>query len=230
MDPFRDSRAGMSSPLVRFLLAGAAVLALLVLSFVPVHSTPALRSSSSAALAGSAALPSGLSGSVLWNGVPTTPADSPSSAIATSFGTVVTLGYSWAWLGTAPAGYGITHAQLRVLFLGQSVWTKDLQLEPARNATLGAVNLTSDLTSSQYLLEGVYIVEADLVSDNQGQVWSEQFYVHVQAPNHLTAAGIGLGALAVYEVVQLARVGPHALPKERMTTKVEPEKAPKELP
>jgi hypothetical protein len=220
---------------VRTLVATVALLALMTLSFLPLHSTPAARPASLTPLSGASPLAGGgLDANVLWNGVPTAPASSPSSAIGTSFGNLVTLWFSWGWtagsLLPAVPGYGIAHAQLRVLYLGQSVWMKDLQLEPPRDATFGAVNLTSDLTSSQYLLEGVYLVEADLVSDNRGQVWSEQFYVHVTAPNHLTAANLGLGALAVYEVVQLARVGPHALPKERMTTKVEPEKPSKGAP
>ena len=165
--------------------------------------------------------------SVLWNGVDAGRANSPSSAIAASIGDVVTVTFLWNWSGAGAAPYSISNLRLHVLFFSQSVYTKDQAFNPARAPTNGSFDLTSDLTASRYLLEGIFLISAEIVSDSSGTVWSEQFYVHVTAPYHLVAATLGLGALLVYELVQLVRVGPHALPKGRLKTQVVEESAPK---
>ncbi|MCI4356964.1 MAG: hypothetical protein L3K18_07485 [Thermoplasmata archaeon] len=154
------------------------------------------------------------SASAAWNGHPVAFATSAGHAISTSFGAPVTIEFQWNCPGTTGCGFGITDAILHVLYLGQVVWTKDQGFSsPGMPAVQGQYNLTSDLTGSKYLVEGLFLVQAVLLTNGGGGSWSQSFYVQVSAPNHVTVAVIGLGVLALYEVTALLRVGPHALPK-----------------
>ncbi len=212
----------------RVLVCAVAVLALVVL-LVPLGAAHTISNGARAAAGhATASETANFAGTVLWNGAATASATSPSSAIQTSFGQVATVTFSWSWTGSGAPPFGVSNNRLHVLFFGVSVFTKDQAFQPAKSAATGSYALTSDLTSSRYLLEGIFLLDAQIISDAGKIVWSETFYVLVTEPYHLVAANIGLAALAIYEVVQLVRVGPHALPKGTLKTKVESEPAPVE--
>jgi hypothetical protein len=161
-----------------------------------------------------------------WNGHPAAPATTAANAIPTSFGAPVTIQFRWGCTMFTGCGYGITHAVLHVLYLGQVVWTKDQAFSPATPAFEGEYNLTSDLTASKYLVEGLFLVQAILLTNADGASWSQSFYVHVAATDHLTVATVGLGVLAAYEVASLLLVGPHGLPKRPKHSEAPPTSPP----
>ncbi|HKV89687.1 MAG TPA: hypothetical protein VJQ43_00625 [Thermoplasmata archaeon] len=200
------------------------VLTALVSSLVPITNSgaggvPHLLPAESAA--------TGFSGSATWNGRAVATAGSPGSAISTSFGSSITVGFVWgATAGASAPSFGITDAILHVVYLGQNVWTKDQAFSPAMSAVSGQYNLSNDFTGSRYLVEGLFLIQLVLLSDSHGQVWSESFYVHVVASNHLTAATLALALLCVYEIVVLVRVGAEDLP----ATSPRPDPAPTSPP
>jgi len=188
------------------LVLGAGALLLLPLSSAGAVGTPSPGATASAV--------AGFSADATWNGHPVAPADTPAHALSTSFGAPITVAFRWASAGGASgASPGVTDLLLHVVYLGQNLWTKDQGLNGSLSTPSGQYNLTSDLTGSRYLVEGLFVIQLVILAGPHGQLWAESFYVHVLAPNHLTAATIGLGLLCAYEVFALLRVGPHGVPK-----------------
>jgi hypothetical protein len=195
------------------------LLGVTALSMAPVaHLAPGPRTIVNSAPPGSPIF----SANASWNGHPVAAATAAANAIPTSFGAPVTIQFRWGCQMVTGCGYGITDAVLHVLYLGQVVWTKDQAFSPATPAFQGEYNLTSDLTASKYLVEGLFLVQAILLTNAPGASWSQSFYVHVTATDHLTVATVGLGVLAVYEVASLLLVGPHGLPKRPKQSEVTP--------
>lgn len=201
-------------------LLPAMILGVVALCLVPVSSAgPGLTQGSTPIRSSTP----GFTASAAWNGEAVAGASSPGSAISTSFGSPINIQFVWSNVPSpTSASFGITDAVLHVVYLGQNVWTKDQAFNPALASSSGQYNLSSDLTGSRYFVEGLFLVQAVLLSNSQGQVWSESFYVHVVAPYHIVAATIGLGLLGLYEVIALVRVGPHALPKAASQPVAEP--------
>ncbi|MCI4332022.1 MAG: hypothetical protein L3K19_09310 [Thermoplasmata archaeon] len=151
-----------------------------------------------------------ITGALTYNGQPTANASGPTSALGISFNTPATVEFFWQAAGgkiSQPLSISIQTAELRVYFLGLSVWTKDQTLSPPSVSPKGTVNLTADFTLNRYLLEGLYELSGSLIEPNGTVAWSENFYLKVMAPNHLTAVNLGLGLVAVYEAYTIATVG-----------------------
>jgi hypothetical protein len=153
----------------------------------------------------------GFSASASWNGASIASASTPSTAITTSFGSPVAVNFTWFSGPGVTEPFAITDAVVHILYLGQQAWTKDQAFTPPMSAGTGSYSLSSDLTESRYLVEGLFLIQADLLSNTNGTVWSQSFYVNVLAPYHFTVAALALGIIGLYELVSLARVGPHAL-------------------
>jgi len=148
----------------------------------------------------------GIVATVFWNGAPAAPAHSASSAISTSFANTARVEFTWAWGGSGlGATFAIGEARLNLIFLGQPAWTTGEVFQPARAAAFGSYNQSVDLTGDRYLLEGLYEVQVILFSDSHTEVWSETFFLHAEAPYHLTAVNLGLVGLAAYSVAELFR-------------------------
>jgi hypothetical protein len=162
------------------------------------------------------------SASATWNGISIASASTPGSAISASFGSPATVNFTW-FTGASPTAnatspFAITDAILHIVYLGQAVWTKDQAFSPPLSAGSGSYSLSADLTATRYLVEGLFQVQAVLLSNTQGAVWTQTFFVNVVAPYHFTVAVLALGLLAIYELVSLARVGPLAVPKPKVGT------------
>jgi hypothetical protein len=196
--------------------AGLALVALLLPSLAAAQPAPAgeiTRVSSSSP---------GFAAFVLWNGQSTVGATSPSSALSANFGTVATAFYEWNWTGAGSSPpFSVAHLRLTVLYFGQPAWTKDQAFQPAMSARQGQFNVTSDLTEVRYILQGVYEVEASIVSFSGATVWSEDFYLKTAAPYDLTIATVALAAIALYEIYYLVTIGPRALPRGTVKTTAE---------
>lgn len=190
-------------------LALAALTVLGVLGVVP--TAAALPMSERSAVLGTSV--AGFVGDATWNGRDVSTAATPAHAIGITFDQSDLLHLSWYTQG-APSGvpFAITDAILRIQYFGQIVWTRDQVFNPAASAGVGDANLTTDLSQNHYLIEGLYLLEVELVSDTRGTVWSASFYVHATAAYQATAATVALAGLLLYELVALARVGPYGLP------------------
>lgn len=149
-------------------------------------------------------------GSLTYDGQPTANASTAGSALSANFNKPVNVEFFWNASGgkiNQPLSIPIQTARLQVYYLGLSVYTKDQTLSPPSVASKGSVNLTADFTLNRYLIEGVYELSGTLIQPNGTNVWSENFYLKISAPWHLTAANIGLGLVGVYEVYSIATVG-----------------------
>ncbi len=196
------------------------VLLVVAVALLPWLAVPASANSPTSTGAGAApraAGAPGFSATVTWNGQNVAGAGTAASAIPTSFGDPASVVFSWSQGGPSllSASESVSSVQLHVVYLGQQVWSRDQVFQPADARAIDNTTLGADLTSGQYLIEGVYEVTAQIVSVGNGTLWSENFFLHVTAPDQLTLATVGLALIAAYELYSLARVGPHAAPRRR---------------
>ncbi|HLY76457.1 MAG TPA: hypothetical protein VKT21_01070 [Thermoplasmata archaeon] len=153
-----------------------------------------------------------VNGVVYWNGVDTTTAPNPSSAISWSFSTVANVRYVWTG---PPTGTGVSQAFLVVLFLGFPAYTKQEVQTVASGPVGGTITMTYDLTQFKWYLQGVYELHAYLENPAGNSLWSETFYVRVTQPYDLVVATVGLLLLTVAELYMIATVGARAADRTR---------------
>lgn len=173
------------------------LLAFFVLSSSPVL-PPALRPASSGPL----------TATVLFDGVNIVNHDTVGSAIVTNFSGAFSTAFTWTPTGSG--GLTVTQAEIQLLFFGTSIATSSGQF-----LKLGAnsYTLSSDFTQNRYIYEGVYEIVATL-SNNGTTLYSQGFYVWIQATDHLTIINIVLILLLILEVYEVAALGRMKIPKQ----------------
>lgn len=154
----------------------------------------------------------GFTGTVTWNGLPTSTAPNANSAISWTFTNVATVVFSW----TGPAGgAGVSQAFLVVLFLGFPAYTKQQVESSPLPSSGGSISMTYDLTEFKWYLQGLYQLHAYLEDPSGNSLWSELFYVRVAQPYSIVVTTVGLLLLTVAELYMIATVGPRVFDKTR---------------
>ncbi len=184
----------------------------LVLVFLAPYGVGLMAQARDTAPAVSPSSPGTVNGVVYWNGLDTTTAPNPSSAISWSFSTVATVRYVWTG---PPSGTGVSQAFLVILFLGFPAYTKQEVQTIASGPVGGTITMTYDLTQFKWYLQGVYELHAYLENPAGSTLWSETFYVRVTQPYDLVVATVGLLLLTVAELYMIATVGPRAADRTR---------------
>jgi hypothetical protein len=158
---------------------------------------------------------SGVQASVTWNGVSVDSADSISSAISTNFASTIDLHYSWSSVTVVgilggPL-YNISDARLQMFYFGYALATRDVLDASPSAATSGSFDMEWDPGVLQWLLAGTYGITVSLLAPNGTTVWSEPFFIHVNAPGGVGAIiPILLIVIGIYEIYELARSGRQA--------------------
>lgn len=178
-----------------------AVLAFMMLS-ASVAPAPQLR----------AASPGPVSATVLFDGVNVASHDSLGSAIATSFSGTFTTQFIWSSPLSSPST--VTQGEVQILFFGAAVGTSTQQQLQSGS---GNFTLKSDFSQNQYIYEGVYEIVATL-SDNGTTLLTQDFFIWVQATDHLTIANIVLILVILLEIYQIAALGRAKIPKTPAST------------
>jgi hypothetical protein len=182
-------------------LAGVTVALALVLGLVLVTS-PASPVSVRAASSGP------LSASVLFDGVNVGSHSTLGSAIVTNFsGTFSTF---FAWNSTGPAPVTVTQAEIQLLFFGTAIGTSSGQFV---RQSPNSYTLRSDFSQNRYIYEGAYEIQATLQS-NGTTLFTQDFFIWIQATDHLTIVNIVLIALILLEIYEVAALGRVKLPKQ----------------
>jgi len=197
------------------LAAAFAVLFVLVLgATAPVSSVSApLRTASS----------SSVTSTVVFNGVNVASHTTAGSAIVTNFSGVFSTVFDWTSSpGAAPVF--VTEGVLALLFFGEAIGTSTQQ-QPENGH--GNITLKSDFTQNKYLFEGNYEIQATLQS-NGTTVFTEDFYIWVQATNHLTLVNVALILIAILEIWQIAALG--SVKKARQQLGIKPSPPPSSTP
>jgi hypothetical protein len=146
-------------------------------------------------------------GDLTFNGLETSGATSPSSALPVAPGIARTT-FSWRDqpVGGA-AAIPVAQAQLQAFVFDFAAFSRVQTPTPAITSVTGQINLTGDFSTTQYLVEGVYQLEGTLTASNGSIIWSEYFYIHVEAPLHLTVLNLILVAIALWEIYAIAKLG-----------------------
>ncbi len=185
---YLDRRGALRAALIASSLV---LLGFVVLSNSAAAATPApLQSSGNNAV----------SAVVSFNGVPVATHDSLSSAIVTHFSGQFTTVFEWASVG-APAY--VNQGQVSILFFGASIGTSAVSVSQTGS---GTITLNNSFSQNQYLYEGVYDLHA-VLTDNGSTVFSENFFVWVQATDHLTVVNIVLLLIILLEIYEIAVLG-----------------------
>lgn len=159
-----------------------------------------------------AVIPTGtvLAANLTINGAPTIGATSASNAITVSLATPLQFNFSWTGRGgkfAVPTAVPVQTARLEFKFLGEVVFTKD-QVSSNPFATVsGSMTSSLDLGGDRYLVEGVYLLKASLLTSDGSVGWSQAVYLRFTAAYHLTAVNLGLGGLVVAELYSIATIG-----------------------
>ncbi|MGP8071698.1 MAG: hypothetical protein ACLPZM_01015 [Thermoplasmata archaeon] len=176
------------------LIAALAVLLLLALgATAPASSLAApIRADSSGSV----------SSTVFFNGVNVSSHTTSGAAIVTNFSGVFSTVFTWtSGIGAAPAT--VTEGVVSLLFLGIAIGTSTQQQTEAGH---GVITLKSDFSQNQYLFEGNYEIQATL-QNNGTTVFTQDFYIWVQATDHLTLVNVALVLIALLEIWQVAALG-----------------------
>lgn len=156
----------------------------------------------------------GVTGSATWNGVNVAAANSTSSAFSLSFNAAVTVLFGWSQAPTGAARWEVNDARLQIFYFGFALATRDITTSvgsPNGNLTMGNWS-TGPL---EYILEGSYELTASLLA-NGTTVWSQSFWVDVQAAFYILAAlPIVLILIAIYELYGVATVGKQVMLKRQ---------------
>jgi hypothetical protein len=138
--------------------------------------------------------------SVVFNGVNVASHDSLGSAIVTSFSGIFNTTFVWSSTGSKVF---VTQGEVSLLFLGAAIGTSSQQVAQDGQGTF---TLMSDFTQNRYLFEGVYEIHATLQS-NATTVFAQNFFIWVQATNHLTVVNLALILIVLLEIWQIAALG-----------------------
>lgn len=141
-----------------------------------------------------------VSSSVTFNGVNVNGHDSLGSAIQTSFSGVFTTVFTWTSL-VKPIY--VTQGEIQLLFFGSAIGTSSV-VQPS--VGVGTITLNSSFTQNQYLFEGKYEIQATLLTNGTVD-FQQDFYIWVQATNHLTVVNIALVLIGILEIWQIAALG-----------------------
>ncbi|MGA8663727.1 MAG: hypothetical protein WB809_01475 [Thermoplasmata archaeon] len=180
--------------------AGWVLAATFLVLFALVIGTSAPLSSVSAPLRTASTSP--VTAVVMFNGVAVGGHTTAGSAIVTNFSGVFSTVFTWnSTSGTAPVF--VTEGVVSLLFLGVAIGTSTQQ-QPENGH--GVITLKSDFTQNRYLFEGNYEIQATLQS-NGTTVFTQDFYIWVQATDHLTLVNIVLLLIAILEIWQIAALG-----------------------
>lgn len=180
------------------LAATSVLLVLLVLSTLPAGLSAPVRMASSGPI----------TASVAFNGVNVDSHDSLGSAISTSFSGAFSTAFTWTASGSAPVT--VTQAEIQLLFFGAAVGTSSGSFVKLGS---NAYTLSSDFTQNNYLYEGVYEIQATL-SDNGTTLFTQDFFVWVQATNHLTIVNVLLILIILLEIYEIAALSRIKTPKK----------------
>jgi hypothetical protein len=151
-----------------------------------------------------------LAANVSVDGQPSALANTASGAISVSVLTPVVFNFSWAGHGgkfALPAVFPVKTARLVFEYFGGPVFTKDQVSSSPFSTVTGSMASTVDLGQDRYLVEGDYLVQASILTANGSTVWTQNIYLKISAPHHLTAANLGLGGLVVAELYSVATIG-----------------------
>lgn len=145
--------------------------------------------------------------SLLFDGHSAANATSVGSAIGVNARSLIPVSISWVArggkLGT-PGSVSVQQARVDLLLFGASTLSNVLNEQPAVVGSNGTANLSLDYRQYVYLAEGVYELRGSLLAPNGSALWTELFFIHVTATDHLTLFTLGSAALAVYAVASFA--------------------------
>ena len=126
------------------------------------------------------------------------------TALSTSLSSPWTAVFQWT---TAPGTAAlVTKGEIEILFFGAPIGTSTEQLSGATPMSSGTITLSSDFTSYHWLIAGTYEMSGLLYS-NSTLLWQSNFYVTIQATDHITVINIALILIALYEIYQIAMLG-----------------------
>lgn len=152
----------------------------------------------------SAAPPGPVHAFVTWDGTNVSTATSDSSARSVNLASTITLRYIWSSAGL----HTISDARLQMFYFGFALSTRDVLDENPQPANNGSFTMTWQAGTIAYLLEGTFRLTASLLDPAGNTMWSEDFFIHANAPFSLLAAiPIVLVLIAVYEVYGLLTSG-----------------------
>lgn len=199
----------------------------MALVFLAPYGVGVLSLAQAAAPAVTPASSSSATGTLYWNGMNVNTAPTPASAISWTFNTIANVKY--VWVGPQ-VGTGVSQGFLVILFLGFPSYTKQEVQSAASGPAGGEINMTYDLTSYKWYLQGLFELHAYLENPGGNVLWSENFYVKVAQPYDLVVATVGLLLLMVLELYMIATVGPRAMDKTRTVQPQPTEPAEEEPP
>ncbi len=179
---------------------------LALLAFFVLATSPALPPPVRAASSGP------LTATILFDGVNIANHGTVGSAIVTNFSGAFSTAFTWTPTGTG--GLTVTQAEIQLLFFGTAIGTSSgafLKLGP------NSYTLSSDFTQNRYIYEGVYEIVATL-SNNGTTLYSQSFFVWIQATDHLTIVNIVLILLLILEIYEVAALGRMKVPKQPAAT------------
>jgi len=167
-----------------------------------------LSDSSGAGVRPSADPPGAITATVTWNGVDVSSASSNSAALSTNFGSTIDVHYTWSSKGglgaSAPPLYNISTARLQMFYLGFALDTRDVVDSNPLAASNGSFDMSWDPGFLRYVVEGAFGLTASLIAPNGSTMWSENFFIHANAPfSVLALLPILLLVIAAYEVYLL---------------------------
>lgn len=173
-----------------------------LLAFLVLSTSPALPPPLRPAVSGP------LSATILFDGVNINNHDTVGSAIVTNFSGAFSTAFTWT--PTGAGGLTVTQAEIQLLFFGTAIGTSSGQfLKIGANS----YTLSSDFTQNRYIYEGVYEIVATL-SNNGTTLYSQDFFVWIQATDHLTIINIVLILLLILEVYEVAALARMKVPKK----------------
>jgi hypothetical protein len=144
---------------------------------------------------------SGVSATIFFNGNNVAGHSSAGSALVTSFSGDFSTRFVWQ---SNSGRSSVTQGEISILFFGASIGTSSVVM--TETGTNGSITLTSDFTQNKYLYEGVYEIQATLLNNGSTLV-QQDFYVWVQATDHLTVVNIVLVLIVLLEIYQIAALG-----------------------
>jgi hypothetical protein len=188
-------------------LAAIAVVAVLVLAVPVAARADAARSGPAPQLVPAASKPpAGLAVTVTWDGASIALAGSPADAFALGPGQTASVDFSFQG---ASGGATPTNASLLLRYFGLTLST--VGAAPGGSGGSGQAELNWSFGSFAGVTQGVYEVLAQLTDANGSLLFSEPFYVHVQARFVLGSAvaifALVLAVAEAYWIVVVVRAG-----------------------
>ena len=168
----------------------------------------------------------GVNATVTWNGANVCSGGSASSAFSVDLTQPIGLRYNWS----GPVGHALSlnDARLQMFYFGFPLATRDVTTVGGVAGSSGSFVMNWTPGVIAYVLEGLFGLTASLLATNGTTVFSEDFFVHANAPYGILAAlPLLLILLGIYEVYNVARSGRQAaLPKTAKPTGPQPPEEP----